>query len=151
MSLLHPLLQPTLDEVKRDAARAWTGRDATQRLGAYLTPWTDETTEDGRPMVTARVTGPHAEEAMRAFADGLNPVGAIEVRPQVDYSEPGVVACVWRMDGVWVRLWARDTVLPPVPTPLLMPRQAAGQPSGRLPYRRNTTTCGTRRDNTEGN
>ncbi|MEU8682928.1 hypothetical protein [Streptomyces sp. NPDC048611] len=109
---------------------------------AFLTPWTLETAADGSPMVTARVTGPRAELAMREFANDLEPAGSADLRPQVDYSENGVVACSWRRAGVWVRLWATDTAPSRVPTPLAMPAKAraTAAPSGRLPYRRNTTT-----------
>ncbi|MGY5127347.1 hypothetical protein [Streptomyces nigrescens] len=129
-------MQPTVGDVKAQAARVWAGRDATKRLGAHLTPWTDGTAADGSPMVSARVLGQHAEEAMRLFANGLDPLGPVERCLLVGYSD-GVVALAWRRDGVWVRLWAADTAPAPVPTPLVMPARVATLPSGRLPYRRN--------------
>lgn len=141
------LLQPTIGEIKNEAARIWAGRDATKRLAAHLTPWTDGKAADGTPMVSARVLGQHAEEAMRHFANGLDPLGPVERCPLVDYSEPGVVALTWLRDGVWVRLWATDTAAPSAPTPLVMPARVAPLPSGRLPYRRATNT----RSYTEGN
>ncbi|MEU7435683.1 hypothetical protein AB0B07_33320 [Streptomyces sioyaensis] len=130
---------PTPDDVKWEAAAAWNRRDATTRLEAFLTPWRDETAGDGRPMVSARVLGQHAEEAMRLFANGLDPLGPVERCPLVDYSERGVVALTWRRAGVWVRLWATDTAAHPAPTPLSMPARVTPLPSGRLPYRRTTT------------
>lgn len=138
--LLPRLLQPTIGDIKDETARVWAGRDATKRLGAHLAPWTDGTAADGKPLVSARVLGQHAEEAMRLFANSLDPLGSVERCPLVDYSEDGVVALTWLRDGVWVRLWATDTAAPPVPTPLVMPARVAPLPSGRLPYRRNTTT-----------
>ncbi|MFF3547118.1 hypothetical protein ACFYXD_35435 [Streptomyces platensis] len=134
------LVQPTVGDIKSETARVWAGRDATKRLGAHLTPWTNGTAADGAPLVSARVLGPHAEEAMRLFANGLDPLGPVERCPQLDYSMPGVVALARRRAGVWVRLWATDTAAPPAPTPLSMPARMAPLPSGRLPYRRNTTT-----------
>ncbi|MFF9787121.1 hypothetical protein [Streptomyces nigrescens] len=138
------LLQPTVGDIKAETARVWAGRDATKRLGAHLAPWTDSTAADGAPMVSARVLGQHAEEAMRLFANGLDPLGPVERCPLVDYSEPGVVALTWRRAGVWVRLWATDTApVTQAPTPLVMPARVAPLPSGRLLYRRNnrpTTT-----------
>ncbi|MEW9521861.1 hypothetical protein [Streptomyces tubercidicus] len=134
------LLQPSVGDIKDETARVWAGRDATKRLGAHLTPWTDGTAADGSPLVSARVLGQHAEEAMRQFANGLDPLGPVERCPLVDYSEPGVVALTWRRGGVWVRLWATDAAAVPAPTPLSMPARVAPLPSGRLPYRRNTTT-----------
>jgi len=133
------LLQPTVGDIKTETARIWAGRDATKRLGAHLTPWTDETAADGAPMVSARVLGQHAEEAMRLFANGLDPVGPVDRCPLVDYTD-GVVALTWRRAGVWVRLWAADTAVALAPTPLVMPARVTPLPSGRLPYRRNTTT-----------
>lgn len=145
-------LQPTVAEVQRQAADAWKFAGPCKKYGALLAQWETETAADGSPMVTARVTGPHAEQAMCEFANGLEPVTAsAEMRPQVDYSEDGVVACSWRRDEVWVRLWATDTAAAPAPTPLVMPARVAPLPSGRLPYRRNTTTCGTSRAYTEEN
>ena len=141
----------TVEIVEEEAADAWNGRDATQRLGAFLTPWERETTEHGAQAVSARVLGQHAEEAMVAFANGMGTVVA-DVKPTLDYSEDGIVACVWRRAGVWVRLWARDTATASkAPTPLSMPAKAPAPPSGRLPYRRNTTTCGNTRSYTQEN
>ncbi|MFE7780331.1 hypothetical protein [Streptomyces nigrescens] len=140
----------TVDVVESEAVDAWNRRDATKRLGAGLTPRVIETAPDGSPIVTARVLGQHAEEAMVAFVNGLGVVIA-DVKPQMDYSEDGVVACSWRRDGVWVRLWATDTATAPALTPLVMPARVAHLPSDRLPYRRNTTACGTSRDYTEEN
>jgi hypothetical protein len=133
-------LQPTVGDIKTEADRVWAGRDATKRLGAHLAPWEDGRAADGSPMVSARVLGQHAEEAMRLFANGLDPLGPVDRCPLVDYSEPGVVALTWRRAGVWVRLWATDTAAAPVPTPMVMPARVAPPPSGRLPYRRNTIT-----------
>lgn len=145
------LLQPTVGDIKTETVRVWTGRDATKRLGAHLTPWTDGTAADGAPLVSARVLGQHAEQAMRLFANGLDPLGPVERCPLVDYTD-GVVALTWRRGGVWVRLWAADTApVTQAPTPLVMPARVTSLPSGRLPYRRNTTTCGTSRDYTEEN
>lgn len=138
-SMPRTLADPTPNDVKHEAAGAWNRHSASTRYSAFLAPWAGETAADGAPMVTARVTGPRAELAMREFANDLDPAG-LEQRPQVDYSEPGVVACAWRRGGVWVRLWATDTPSAPAPTPLVMPARVAPLPSGRLPYRRNTTT-----------
>lgn len=136
----QPLIEPTPNDVMHEAAGAWGRHGASTRHSAYLTPWTVETAADGSPMVTCRVTGPRAELAMREFANGLDPVGSVDQRPQVDYSEPGVVACTWRRGEVWVRLWAADTAAAPVPTSLVMPARVAPLPSGRLPYRRSART-----------
>lgn len=147
---LHPLLQPTPRDVIHEAASAWKRHGASTRHSAYLTPWTLESAADGSPLVTCRVTGLRAELAMRDFANGLDPVGSVDQRPRLDYSEPGVVACSWRRGDVWVRLWAADTATAPVPTPLVIPDRVAPLPSGRLPYRRNTA-CGTTPDYNEEN
>ncbi|BCK74077.1 hypothetical protein Srufu_080300 (plasmid) [Streptomyces libani subsp. rufus] len=130
------LPQPTVEDVKFEASGAWNTCDAVILLSAFLTPWETETAADGAPMISARVIGEGAEKAMRAFSDGTWHLAAGEQRPQVDYSEPGVVACTWRRGGVWVHLWARDTApAAPAPTPLVMPAKATvAAPSGRLPY-----------------
>ena len=141
----------TVEIVEDEAADAWNRRDATQRLGAFLTPWERKATEHGVQVVSARVLGQHAEKAMVAFANGMDTVVA-DTKPQLDYSEPGVVACVWRRAGVWVRLWALDTARSSkAPTPLVMPAKSSAAPSGRLPYRRNTTACWNTRSYTEEN
>ncbi|MER6844788.1 hypothetical protein [Streptomyces platensis] len=121
------LPQPTVEDVKRDAAA---------QLSALLSPWEDGTAADGSPLITARVIGAGAEQAMRDFANSSGEASGGDLRPQVDYSEPGVVACSWRRGGVWVRLWATDTALAaPAPTPLVMPAKATSAAlSGRLPF-----------------
>lgn len=135
--------QPTVEDVKFEAQGAWNCYGASTRHGAYLTPWETSTAADGLPLVSCRVTGPRAERAMCEFANGLEPVtGAAEQRPQVDYSEAGIVSCSWRRGGVWVRLWAVDTAhAAKAPTPLAMPaKTTVAAPSGRLPFRRNAST-----------
>lgn len=137
--------QLTPVDVKALAVQAWDRSGGPDRNGARLTGWTVDTAPDKTPMVSATVTGPNAERAVLVFAGQFAPAvqGPGARKPYVDY-EPGGVACLWRTEGVWVRLFAPEQrhpkpSAPQTPRPATKPSTAV-RPSARLPYRRNTTT-----------
>ncbi|MFJ4473292.1 hypothetical protein ACIP2X_38160 [Streptomyces sp. NPDC089424] len=124
--------------------------DADARhLKAWITAWSRTTTGTG-VVVSARVHGPDAVDAVRRFsvanivkyADrGAN------ARPFLDYGVPGRVACVWQSGGVWVELWHPDTTAAPVP--VSAPSRPAERrpltgPGGRLKFGRRNKTKETR-------
>ncbi|MGW5691503.1 hypothetical protein ACWEWX_11230 [Streptomyces asiaticus] len=89
---------------------------------AAVLSWEHATAADGAPMVTAEVTGSEALILVKSFtSDGLiAPHRTGDVRPLLDVSVPGRMACVWRTGGVWVSLWALEPetpALPPSPAP----------------------------------
>lgn len=92
---------------------------------APATYWDVTTAPDGRPMVTCRIVGARALEALQTFAGhgGSNFGGADNQKPVMDFTEPGRVSCVWRDNGVWVALWAVET-----PAPALAPIPAPAEP-----------------------
>jgi hypothetical protein len=127
--------------------------------------WQEETTPEGKVLLSGRVAGPRAVWALDQFARDfhlhLNPAG--DQRPQFDVSQPGRTVVVWRYGGVWVQLWhpeaavdapkaaepVHDAPAPPVTvqaTPEPKPKPAApvrspvrsliSRASGRLPYTR---------------
>lgn len=81
---------------------------------APATYWDVTTAPDGRPMVTCRIVGARAVEALEKFAGhgGSNFGGQDNQRPVMDFTEPGRVSCVWRDNGVWVSLWAVEPTAP---------------------------------------
>jgi hypothetical protein len=133
-------------------------------LIAELEAWEQTSTPAG-PLLSARVSGPQAAEAVRriASAGDMAGVGAFH-RAQLDYTVPGRVACVWQSNGVWVELWHPDP-LTPAPAPVAAPvaasvpassqaaqstpkpspgpsarRSFLRRPSGRLPFTRKQRT-----------
>ncbi|WP_331764480.1 hypothetical protein [Streptomyces anulatus] len=132
----------------RDWHDSGAGRQAT------LTDWVQSTTVDGSPLVSARLTGPHPEDALEVFGARQESYLALtrtfpgDVLPTLDYTVPGRVACVWRQDGVWTEVWHPNTPGPPTPRPgppaaatvpsrpmPIPPHTVAVTPSGRLPRR----------------
>lgn len=110
-----------IDYARDHAESAW--RSHTRFHGYTDAPaaaWDVTTAPDGQPMVTCRVDGTEAREALETFAGGgiLALLFSGDQRPVIDFGEPGRVACVWRTDGVWVSLWAAEPTAPaPVPAP----------------------------------
>lgn len=93
------------------------------------------------PVWSMQVHGPDQAEMLTKFADSIS-----DLRPRLDYDEPGCVACVWQADGVWLKVWHFDNqvdIPEPVPAPATpsrgLPRQALS-PSDRLTYTRRSTT-----------
>lgn len=118
----------TVDDAFDHAQFAWSNHLLARGYrDAPSIAWMVTETSDGQPMVTSRVVGSEAIEALEAFAGkGGVPLGGEDnQRPTVDYSEPGRVACVWRDNGVWVSLWA---VEPPAPCPSPEPERTEVPP-----------------------
>lgn len=128
-----------VDYAREHAESAWRSH---LRFHGYwdapATAWDVTTAPDGQPMLTCRVDGAEALEALETFGgDGGALLFAGDQRPFMDLTEPGRVACVWRTDGVWVSLWAAE---PAAPAPLLspapplppMPPQRVKAPTSRL-------------------
>ena len=116
-----------------EAHLAWywhAGRHGIRNV--HVTPWEHVTAPDGTPMITAEAVGGEA----LLLVQSLNSEGVFtldepsDVRPRLDVSVPGRVACVWRTDGVWVSLWAAEPT-PPAVRPSPAPRRASA-PAGRL-------------------
>jgi hypothetical protein len=134
-------------EQKALATSRWTTWACAHGFTANtLANWTVTHTPTGEPVLSARVTGPRAAEALKGFTiDGrICYPGSVHdsgVRPQADYDTPGRVQCVWNYGGVWVQLWRPDGARP---TPAVLAALAPGRrtlwqrfsPSGRLTYTR---------------
>ncbi|MEU1099328.1 hypothetical protein [Streptomyces sp. NPDC005877] len=131
---------------KHRAAQAWKLHCSSHpRIRSTLGTWTNSTAADGTPMLSCRVTGPDARDALQSWARDhtlfLSSDG--DQRPTFDYSVPGRVTCVWRTGGVWIEMWHPDT---PKPTPAIVAALVASRtspgilrrfsPSGRLPITR---------------
>ncbi|MCX5000923.1 hypothetical protein [Streptomyces longwoodensis] len=105
--------------LEQDAAQnAWknfrTGKTEDRHaadLNADLGPW-DRANGAMGPLLSARVDGPDALEAVHRFGTSnavtYSSTGA-RCRPTLDYTVPGRTACVWQSGGVWLELWAPDT------------------------------------------
>ena len=149
----------TVSLEQQAAHRAWILFRSTAQgslLDAHLDGWQ----ESGSPvgvLLSARVDGADASRAVVKFAE-FEPTDRSETLgpstcPQLDYTLPGRVACVWQSNGVWMELWAPDTVpasdtpAEAAPNPITAPSPPArspwrvlSRPSGRLPYTRRTKT-----------
>jgi hypothetical protein len=127
------------------AQRAWTnflqGNSIDTRghnMNAFLGPWTRTNSQAG-PMLSARVLGPDAVEALALFAvAGTTTYAAQGARqiPHLDIGVPGRVACVWQSGGVWVELWHPDTTTATSPVQDAPLPKALGVLGGRLPFTR---------------
>lgn len=121
---------------------------------AWIDTW-DRSNGPTGPVLSARVDGPDALEAVRRFTTSVfvtfSSCGARR-EPTLDYAVAGREACVWQSGGVWLELWAPDEVpaapepaqapATPKPAPPLTSSKFAARlfgPSGRLPIRRSKT------------
>ncbi|WP_327335182.1 hypothetical protein [Streptomyces anulatus] len=132
---------------KHRLIRDWS--DSGAGCWATLVDWVQTTADDGSPLVSARLAGPHEPDALVVFGARQESYLALQrpvpgdVLPTLDYTVPGRVACVWRQDGVWTEVWHPNTpeaptaaVTPPRVVPAPPPRATvAVTPSGRLPRR----------------
>lgn len=131
-------MSSTFDSVatveKAATEHAWQVFLKALKLTADLGPW--ETFTAPARLLSSRVSGPNAHEAVRRFAasgDVVGVSGAFQ-RAQLDYGQPGRVAAVWQSKGLWVELWCPDT-----PDALPEPVQPASHRSflgARLPFTR---------------
>lgn len=130
---------PDVIETKGAATRSWYLAVRDRYPSALVPDWQAGTTASGDPLLSARVIGEHAAQALQRFAvDDVHTIrnGDGDQRPVFEY-RPGRVVCVWRTRGVWVELWHPDTPAVPTPTPAVMPKRLGGLfPSGRLPFPR---------------
>lgn len=140
-----------LDYAKDHAVKSWYFFTGEHNFKAVIPDWRTGTAADGRPRLTAQVTGPGAAHALELFVkDSFLMLGAPgDMRPRFDYSTPGRLSCVWRKSGVWVELWHPNTPAQastseapaPAPTTASSPprpsiRRTLTRPGGRLPFTR---------------
>lgn len=143
---------PTASEItveRMAAERHWNDcRKYLPHLTVSTRPWRFERTEAG-PVWSMEVRGPDMEVLLGEFAAGVH--GISHLGPVLDFDQPGRVACVWQVGGVWLEVWHLDTVTaPPKPTPPDTPatvpavapsrRRLLSRPGGRLPFPRRTKT-----------
>lgn len=112
-----------LAAVREETEQSWRVFSQVANLGETLTTWTTATAPDGRPIISAEVTGPEASHALKTFAStyhlALHHPG--DLRPQVDVTVTDRAVLYWRRDGVWVELWHPNTVPePPCPSRRLL-------------------------------
>ncbi|WP_399559510.1 hypothetical protein OIA45_48780 (plasmid) [Streptomyces chartreusis] len=123
--------EPSLDDVRAYAGKAWRLFSGERNLNATLAWSDDPSVPGGSRMVSARVCGQGAAYALQRFtADYHVVLGAPgDQRPTYDYTDPDRIACVWRKSGVWIELWvsaAQDVQRKPVPAPAVARAQATG-------------------------
>jgi hypothetical protein len=115
------LISPQADMAIAHATRFWTHFTADRNLKARIPEWELGTAVDGALLVSFRVVGTQAVEALTGFAgipEYFRPLEDDDLRPAFDYHVPGRVVCVWRTAGVWVELWCPDTTAAaPAPAP----------------------------------
>jgi hypothetical protein len=105
--------------------------------------WEVSVTPDGAPLVSGRVDGPAAVDALAGFAsmpEHWRPLAADDLRPVFTYGTPGRVTCVWRTVGVWVEVW-RPEPAPGAPASAQAPSRPPADeprrlPGARLPFTR---------------
>lgn len=108
-----------------------------------LAPWTTTRGEDGRLQISTELRAPDPASALQAlmglqarFIDQRAGLALDDALPHLDVSQPGRVAGVWRLAGVWVEVWHHDTV-PAAPTRAQRAaRLFRRSPGGRFPYTR---------------
>jgi hypothetical protein len=137
-------VQNRITEERLAAQHRWDIFLRSSELIASLGTWQEVRTELG-PLLSVQVTGPQAARAVTSLTDSghLCPTVPPFRRPQLDYSVPGRVACVWQSSGVWVEFWHPDTVTaaPPAPKPsALAGTRKPTRPSGRLFFTRRKPT-----------
>lgn len=111
-----------LAAVREHTEQSWRVFSQVTDLRETLTTWTTTTAPDGRPILSAEVTGPEAAHALKTFAStyhlALHHPG--DLRPQVDVTVTDRAVLYWRCDGVWVELWHPNPATPaPVPVPVV--------------------------------
>jgi hypothetical protein len=160
-----PALHPDAVKAKYDLLKRWRDTETGRResLGA----WKVTRLDDGTLMVSARVSGPHPEQAFTQFVDRQAlymanrmdaHTGAEDQMPAMDVTDPARTAAVWRTGGMWVEIWhpvthAGSAEAPrpdgqPSQAPQAAPIPAAGtsrrtllsRPGGRLPFTRRNKT-----------
>ncbi|MBP5918729.1 hypothetical protein F3K34_43885 [Streptomyces sp. LBUM 1486] len=141
----------TVTAEQDSANRQWLTFIKASGLKAKVGPWMRLDTEVG-PLLSARVVGSDAAKAVQGLVTGGRVVGIVGGfhRPNLDYTVPGRIACVWQSNGVWVEFWHPDqpataptplTTRPKTPLTAVSPKAAARQSlisraSGRLLYPR---------------
>lgn len=148
---MHRLaIDPEALAAKVATFKHWQDCKATLGRAENLAVWQTTRGADGRLHVSSQMRGPDPAGALTALvafeamllSQRTSPA-VDDVQPRMDLSQPGRVAAVWRLAGVWVEVWHPDTA-PAVPAPAQRSRRRFLRgPGGRLPFtrrRKETTT-----------
>ncbi|MFF7335387.1 hypothetical protein [Streptomyces sp. NPDC008150] len=138
-----PVLASDIALERMTADRVWSDYARLNNLPTSKSSWLREDSPAG-PLLSCQIHIPKPIQALEGFAASLSSGGDSNLRAeqaQLDYTQPGRVACVWLSHGVWLELWADDRPETPAVRPTarraaLTAKVRPVGPSAPLPTRR---------------